>query len=62
VIRIPEQVAAVGDKAKETFWYNKNIDLEITSEASRDNEWNFRRMLITLITVPQIHESIQQNT
>ena len=52
MIRIPEQVAVAGDKRKETFWYGKNIDLEITPEASRDNEWDFRRMLITLITVP----------
>jgi hypothetical protein len=38
VIRIPEQVAVVGDKGKETFWYDKNIDLEITPEARRKNE------------------------
>jgi hypothetical protein len=37
VIRIPEQVAVVGDKGKETFWY-ENIDLEITPEARRKNE------------------------
>jgi hypothetical protein len=62
VIRIPGLVAAVGDKGKETFWYDKNIDLEINPEVSCENEWNFRRMLITLITVPQFHERIQRNT
>jgi hypothetical protein len=52
----------VGDKGKETFWYDKNIDLEIDPEVSCENEWNFRRMLITLIKVPQIHESRKRNT
>jgi hypothetical protein len=55
VIRIPGQVAIVGDKWKETFRYGTNIDLEINPEVSRENEWNF--MLITLITVLQIRES-----
>jgi hypothetical protein len=57
-----EQVAVVGDKGKETFRYGTNIDLEINPEVSREKEWNFRRMLITLITVRQIHESIKRHT
>jgi hypothetical protein len=38
VIRIPGQVAAVGDKGKETFWYDKNIDLEINPEVSSESQ------------------------
>jgi hypothetical protein len=52
----PEQVTIVG-----TFWYGENVDREITPEVSREKEWKFRKALITLTTVPQIHESIQRN-
>jgi hypothetical protein len=37
----------------------RTSDREITPEVSREKEWKFRKALITLTTVPQIHESIR---